>query len=147
MSTLEDLKALRDAKRALLEEMREAMRVRLETEERELAAIEAAMRSLQGLPSPTGARTIRTMNVDTTGRDAKVKIGASRSRRKHPALKKLYEAGVTVTALAQQLKEKRPSVSAWFAAGAGNRPVPRRHADTMEEKYGIPLSAWLKLAD
>jgi hypothetical protein len=91
--------------------------------------------------------TLRTMDVNTAGRSASVKRGAGRATRKHPAQKKLYEKGKTITDIAADLGEGRPRVSSWFAGGDANRPIPRRHAEKLHDKYGIPLSAWSRIAD
>ena len=149
VSTLEDLKALADRKRALIEQLREAFRLRIESEERELAALEAAAATLEkgDLTIDRTERTIRTMDVNTGSTDARVKSGAGRATRKHPAQKKLYQQGKTITSLAAELKEGRPRVSAWFAKGDANRPIPKHHADHLREKYGIPLNAWDRVAD
>jgi hypothetical protein len=92
-------------------------------------------------------RTIRTMDVNTQGKSASVKRGAGRATRKHPAQKRLYERGKTITDIAGELKEGRPRVSSWFADGDTNRPIPRRHAEHLRDRYGIPLNAWLRIAD
>lgn len=92
-------------------------------------------------------RTIRTMDVNTGSNDARVKAGAGRATRKHAAQKKLYQRGMTISSLAIELKEGRPRVSAWFAEGEANRPIPKRHAEKLRDKYGIPLTAWSRIAD
>lgn len=92
-------------------------------------------------------RIMPDMDVNTHSHDARVRSGAGRATRKHPAQKKLYERGKTITSIASELKEGRPRVSAWFADGEANRPIPKRHAETLKEKYGIPLSAWSRVAD
>jgi hypothetical protein len=101
----------------------------------------------EGLRSTNSERIIRTMDVNTEGRSASVKRGAGRATRKHPAQKRLYEKGKTLTDIAAELGEGRPRVSAWFAEHPANRPIPRRHADHLRKKYGIPLDAWLRIAD
>lgn len=105
------------------------------------------------LPEPKGLhddrsnRIMRDMDVNTTGQPSGVKRGAARATRKHPAQKKLYEQGRTITDVARELREGRPRVSAWFAEGEANRPIPRRHAETLRQRYGIPLTAWARIAD
>lgn len=99
------------------------------------------------LKKPGSDRTIGAMDVDTTGRDVSVKVGAGRATRRHPAQRILYEKGHTVTSIAKELNEGRPRVNAWFAEGEANRPIPRRHAEYLFEKYGIPLSAWKRVAE
>lgn len=99
------------------------------------------------LPDFGSNRSIGSMDVDTTGQPARVKLGAARARRKHPAQRALYEHGKTVTSIAAELGEGRPRVNAWFADGEANRPIPRRHAERLRDRYGIPLSAWARIAD
>jgi len=100
-----------------------------------------------GLKKPGADRTIGGMDVDTTGREVSVKVGAGRATRKHPAQRTLYENGRTISSIAKELNEGRPRVNAWFAKGEANRPIPARHAQYLLEKYGIPLSAWARIAD
>lgn len=59
----------------------------------------------------------------------------------------LYVKGHTITSIADELGEGRPRVNAWFAVGKANRPIPRRHAQYLLERYEIPLSAWSRIAD
>jgi hypothetical protein len=92
-------------------------------------------------------RSIGGMDVDTTGRAVAVKMGAGRAKRKHPAQRRLYEQGHTITSIAAELREGRPRVNAWFAVGDANRPIPRRHAEYLRDRYGIPISDWSRIAD
>lgn len=101
----------------------------------------------KALPRHEPERIIRSMDVNTQGRSANVKRGAGRATRKHPAQKKLYEKGKTITDVAAELGEGRPRVSAWFADGEANRPIPKRHAEKLRDKYGIPMNAWSRVAD
>lgn len=123
----------------LLREQAAMLRAKADSDERRMKEA--------GLHLDTPERTIRVMDVNTHGMADDVKRGAARATRKHPAQKRLYRKGVTITKLAAELKEGRPRVSAWFAEGAGNRPIPRRHAEHLREKYGIPLSDWSRVAD
>jgi hypothetical protein len=108
----------------------------------------AAEASNEGLRIDRTNSTIRSMDVNTQGQSEAVKRGAGRATRKHPAQRKLYERGRTITDVAKELGEGRPRVSAWFApVGKGNRPIPRRHAETLHQKYGIPFAAWARVAD
>jgi hypothetical protein len=107
-----------------------------------------------GLQHGTGERIISAMDVNASGQSSAVKRGAARATRKHPAQVKLYSrkvegapAGITIKDLATELDETRARVSSWFATGHANRPVPRHHAEFMRKKYGIPLSAWARIAD
>lgn len=97
----------------------------------------------------SGLRIDRTDSIvspmDVNTESESVRRAAGRATRNHPAQKKLYDAGVTITELAALLKEGRPRVSSWFAEGDANRPIPKRHAERLKEKYGIPLSAWSRV--
>jgi len=105
------------------------------------------------LPEPKALHHDRTnrimhgMDVNTSAHPESVKRGAARATRKHPAQRKLYERGRTITDVAKELGEGRPRVSAWMAKGEANRPIPRRHAETLRARYGIPLTAWDRIAD
>jgi hypothetical protein len=99
------------------------------------------------LNPPRADRTIGPMDVDTTGQPADVKAGAGRARRRHPAQRRLYEKGKTISSIAEELREGRPRVNAWFATGKTNRPIPRRHAEYLRDRYGIPLTDWARIAE
>lgn len=105
-------------------------------------AYEAAPDDETDLRTDDTKRTIRSMDVNTHGRSASVKRGAGRATRKHPAQKRLYERGKTITDIAAELKEGRPRVSSWFAEGDAQRPIPRHHAEYLRDKYGIPINVW-----
>ncbi len=87
------------------------------------------------------------VDVDTTGKDLKTKIGAGRATRKGAAQRALYEAGTNLTGLAAILGEKRSRVSAWFASGTSQRPIPRRHYETIRAQYGEVAVSGLRVAD
>lgn len=118
------------------------------------SAAEAARQHASRLTASAGGRIVRTMNVDTRGRPAAVKRGAGRATRQHPAQKKLYEAGVTITDVARELRETRARVSSWMAedeAGKSdkpkaNRPIPRHHAVYLRDRYGVPLGVWKRIS-
>lgn len=74
-----------------------------------------------------------------------LKRAISRTTRNHPALAHLHRHGVSITALAETLKEPRGTVSSWFAAGEYNRAIPLFHAEKIRSLYGVPLSAWGKV--
>lgn len=101
----------------------------------------------RGLRSRSIVRTVSTMDVDTAGKKSSIKRAVARATRNHPAQRRLYEQGVTITALAARLGEGRERVSAWFAPPPANRPVPRPAAEKMLKWYGIPLSDWTRVAD
>lgn len=91
--------------------------------------------------------TVNRMNVDTRGKPESVKRGAARATRRHKAQRKLYEAGVSLTDVAKELGEGRPRVSSWFAPGDTNRPIPRKCAEYLRDKYGVPLEDWRRIGD
>jgi hypothetical protein len=113
-----------------------AARDKADQRERQLAE------QANGLPDTSPPRNIRNMSVDTRGFAADVKRGVGRATRKHPAQMKLYAKGVTISALAKELRETRARVNSWMNAGKDVRPIPRHHAEYLRERYGIPLSAW-----
>lgn len=115
----------------------------LEYAKRLRAAAETAP-SESGLPIVDTDDTLADMDVNTDSESVRRAVG--RATRNHPAQKKLYKAGVTITELAKELNEGRPRVSAWFAEGEGNRPIPQRYAKRLLDKYGIPMSAWHRVA-
>lgn len=99
-------------------------------------------RGLRESPRP---RNMSSMYDVTTGSTA-VKKGASRARRKHPAMPKIYDANQTITSIAQELRETRARVSSWMA-DEEPRAIPRRHAEYLRDKYKIPLTAWKRILD
>lgn len=102
---------------------------------------------LKDLPGKSPPRTLRTMDIDTRGQHPDVKRGAGRATRNHPAQQKFYAAGVTIKSVAKDLRETRARVSSWMADGEANRPIPRRYAEYLKERYGVPLSAWARIKD
>ena len=120
---------------------REAWRARdmADEREREVAA--------KGLPGSAPGRTIRSVSIDTRDFSTAVKRGVGRATRKHPAQLKLYQKGVTITAVAKELRETRARVSSWMNPGKDTRAIPRHHAEYLRDKYGIPLSAWDRIQD
>lgn len=72
---------------------------------------------------------------------------SGRASRKGEAQRKLYEADMTIAKLAVKLGEGRARVSKWFGTAEENRPIPRRYAEQLLKDYGIPLSAWSRIAD
>lgn len=128
----------------------------------DLAEMATAARLARLTGGPTH-RIVRTVDVDTTGQPSIAKRAASRSRRKHEAQALLYNAGLTIQALANALGEKRSRVSHWMAEPDASknfpRPVPRVHADAMERglriakadgkvvTLRIPRSVWGRIAE
>lgn len=102
--------------------------------------------AVEGLRGKGEGRTIHDMNIDTREFSANVKRGVGRARRKHPAQLKLYKAGVTISALAKEIRETRARVTSWMAVDEP-RAIPRHQAEYLRTKYGIPLSAWARISD
>jgi hypothetical protein len=99
----------------------------------------------EALQSRDTVRTIsRTMRVSQENNDSYVRRGIKRATRNHPAQRKLYKHGVTISALARELQIGRERVSSWFAKGDANRPIPEHLAKLIESKYGVPLSDWFR---
>lgn len=115
-----------------------------------IGALELAAR-LAGatLTSIRKHRSVSPVDVNATAGplDSYTKRAATRSNRTHVGLKKLYEQNVTQASLARDLKETRSRVAAWFAKGRLNRPIPRRQAVYLRDKYGIPESVWERITD
>lgn len=97
------------------------------------------------LPRVNTDGTLKAMDVDTAGMPVSVVRGVARAKRDHPALRRIYEAGLSVTTLAKELREGRPRVSSWMAKGDAWRPIPPHHAKTLRTKYGIPESDWRRV--
>lgn len=116
-------------------------------QDRTAAAEMERLGKAKGLPVKLPSRTIHGMSIDTRGFSADVKRGVGRSTRKHPAQTKLYAKGVTISALAKELRETRARVSSWMNPGKETRAIPRHHAEYLREHYGIPLSAWARISD
>jgi hypothetical protein len=102
-----------------------------------------------GLPAPPAERSIPPVHdIDVRGRDANLKRAVGRTRRDSVAQQLLLEKGQTISGLARELHETRSRVSAWFAEDmALSRPIPRRIALQLREKYGIPPDLWTKISD
>lgn len=114
-----------------------------------LRAVAQAAREIEAarLTADPPERTIRTVDVDTRGMPASVKRGAARATRRHVAQQRFYAARKTITDIAGELRETRERVSSWMAVGSGNRPIPRRHAEYLRERYHVPLAAWKRIAE
>ena len=74
-------------------------------------------------------------------------IGLGRAVREHPAQRLLYDAGQTISGLAEELEISRSRVNSWFASDKNLRAIPRRTALFLKSKYAIPLELWGKIAD
>jgi hypothetical protein len=102
----------------------------------------------RGLTSGKPERIIRSMSAQPARViSSDVKRGKGRSTRKHPAQEIFYKKGTHIKAVAAELGETRAWVSSWMADGDACRAIPRRHAEYLKEKYGVPLSAWHRIAD
>jgi hypothetical protein len=130
-----------------LRQLAEIERVKAQEALAKAEAYERWARELEGLQPARTDSIIPSMDIDTRGMPAAVRKGAGRSTRKHVGLKRLYEAGVTVSALATELGETRARVSSWFAEGSSNRPIPARHAEYLQRRYGVPRSVWARVAE
>lgn len=75
------------------------------------------------------------------------KRAAGRATRKSEAQRRLYERDMTIAKLAEKLGEGRARVSKWFGTAEENRPIPRRYAELLLKEYGIPMSAWARIAE
>jgi len=137
------------------------LRMRADALSEEADALEHAAKQIEAARAAGGGRRVkrtglnqerieRTMSDDmevNTPQEAAVKAGIGRSTRKHPGQRLLYENGHTVTSLARELGEGRPRVNAWFANGEANRPIPRKIAELLNKRYGIPLGVWARIKD
>lgn len=106
-----------------------------------------ALRDAARLTGGSDGRIIRGMSQPAGTMSADVKRGKGRSTRKHPAQLKFYEHNVTIKDVAKELGETRARVSSWMADGDALRAIPRNQAEKLRDKYGVPLSAWKRIAD
>lgn len=81
--------------------------------------------------------------VDLTGQPENVRTAGNRTRRASEAKAALLKAGQTDGSVAALLKVGRSTVNAWF----GRLAIPKRHAETLQKKFGVPLSAWPRISD
>jgi len=86
--------------------------------------------------------------IDTSGATRALKIAVGRSRREHPAARAWYEHGKTISAIAGEIGETRARVNSWLTDDpVALRPIPRKHVAYFERTYGIPATAWRRVAD
>ncbi|HET6283890.1 MAG TPA: hypothetical protein VFH73_23245 [Polyangia bacterium] len=131
--------------RELQDDMMKSAGIPKADRERHLNMSDAERAALTG---ETTGRIVSVMNVDDTGQTSAVKRAIARGRRNHPAQVILYEAGVTITDVATELKETRQRVSAWMSDRPKDlRGIPRRHVEYLKRKYKIPASAWARIED
>ena len=136
------------AQRAAIDEQIMALAMELAADDIGLEGRERELFVRGSLTNADPSRIVSIMNVDDTGQTSAVKRAIARGRRNHPAQVILYEAGVTITDLAAELKETRQRVSAWMSDKPKDlRGIPRRHVDYLKRKYKIPASAWARIDD
>jgi len=114
-----------------------------------IGALELALTLLSGkqLPTTEKHRSVPVMDVNTERMSVITRRAATRATREHAGLRKLYEQDVSQSSLARELGETRSRVVSWFAEGPGNRPIPRKTAERIRDKYGLPLSVWARIAE
>jgi len=93
-----------------------------------------------------GNRSIIGSNMElaTPGATKKVRIAAGRTKRNHQAKRAFLEHGKTDEDISKEVGVGRSTVNAWYA---GSRSIPGKHAKHFEKKYGVPRSAWAKVAE
>ena len=87
------------------------------------------------------------MVLETTPTTKKLRIAAGRTKRDHAAKRAFLEHGKTDSDIAAEAGVSRATVSAWMAEGDGLRSIPRALAERFRKRYGVPLTAWAKIAD
>ena len=70
-------------------------------------------------------------------------------QRRHPFVAALLRERLTIAEIARELKASPSTVKAWYKKPTddGARPIPRAMADKIRERYGVPLSAWSRIAE
>lgn len=101
----------------------------------------------EGLTSDPDLATVAT----TLLQDSSLKVKVSRaqldaSSRKHPFVRALVKAGITVTEIAEELKVPRSTVQSWYSAN-NPRPIPRAMVAKLEKRFGVPPSAWASITE
>jgi AraC-like DNA-binding protein len=112
-----------------------------------IGALELALKLSEGLTSTRTDRIVSTVDVQAPNLSSTTKRAAGRAQRKGVAQRMLYEKNTTIADLAKELGEKRARVSKWFGPPEENRPIPKHLAERIRDKYGIPLSAWSRIAE
>jgi hypothetical protein len=108
--------------------------------------LETAAAMNTGLTPTRIKRNVSSMQVQGD-LSSDTKRAASRATSTHPGQRQLYEQNVSIAKLARELGETRARVSSWFGSGLGNRPIPRRFAEMLRDRYGIQLDVWARIAD
>lgn len=134
-----------DNLRATLDNLRADEAAAVERVRHDLGVVDQVIAERRGLATAPKSRTISV--VYTQSDDTRAKKGQSRSRRRHPAQRRLYESGTTITAVAVEMDETRARVSSWMAGGEALRAIPRQRAEYLRARYGIPLRAWRRIQD
>lgn len=90
--------------------------------------------------------TLDTMNA--TG-IAPARRGRPSTRQKHPFVAALIKHRTTATEVATQVGRSKSTVKAWYKDPKGDafRPIPKEIAEMLRDRYGVPLSAWARIAD
>jgi len=112
-----------------------------------IGALELALKLGEGLTSTRTDRIVSPVDVQAPNLSSTTKRAAARAKRKGDAQRMLYEKNTTIAQLALELGETRARVSKWFGTPEENRPIPMHHAVYIRDKYGIPLSAWSRIAE
>lgn len=74
--------------------------------------------------------------------------GRPSTRPRHPFVAMLKKRRLTIAEVAATVKRSPSTVKAWYKpAGDDFRPIPRSIAESLRELYGVPLSAWTRIAD
>lgn len=107
---------------------------------------------LGGLTSPPDLATVATTMQPAAAPDTrKTRVSRARLRkanRKHPFVEALVSLGLTVTEIARELDYPRSTVQSWYDGEKGNaRPIPRKAAEAIRARLGVPLSAWPRKVD
>jgi len=98
------------------------------------------------LPSPGQNDTIDTMNASTVEAPRR---GRPMDQRKHPFVVALLRHRVTIAEVARDLKRGDSTVKSWYKpkGDPAGRPIPRAAAEALRKRFGVPLSAWARIAD
>jgi len=92
-------------------------------------------------------RIVSSVDVQAPNLSADTKRAAARATRGGEAQRLLYEKDMTIPKLAKKLGEGVPRVAKWFGPPSDNRPIPKRIAERLRDEYGIPLTAWSRVAE
>ncbi len=98
------------------------------------------------LPSPGENDTLDTMDATQI---APARRGRPLGRPRHPFVAMLKKRRLTVAEVAKAVNRSASSVKAWYKPVGDDaaRPIPRAVAEKLAELYGVPLTAWTRIAD